>query len=161
MTSATRTTATVSNLNDGTTYFFTVTAYNIYNNTLLESQPSNEVSYKTAPLGAHTLTVNSGSGSGKYTESTRVKVSAKAPAAGQEFDRWTGDWQILDNPFDSTTTALVAEIEFYRNGVKPTRTGYGTPGSYNSNGNTFEKALDGSVDTRFDGKCSKRSLCRH
>jgi len=101
------TTAAVSNLNDGTTYFFTVTAYSIYNNTLLESQPSNEVSYKTAPLGAHTLTVNSGSGSGKYTESTRVKVSAKAPAAGQEFDRWLEDWQILDNPFDSTTTALM------------------------------------------------------
>jgi hypothetical protein len=56
------TTATVSNLNDGTTYFFTVTAYNIYKNTLLESQPSNEVSYMTAPLGAHTLAVNSGSG---------------------------------------------------------------------------------------------------
>jgi Fibronectin type III domain len=232
----TKTTATVSNLNDGTTYFFTVTAYNIYKNTLLESQPSNEVSYKTAPLGAHALTVNSGSGSGKYTESTRVKVSAKAPAAGQKFDRWTGDWQILDNPFDSTTTALmlfrdltieatyrvvdkirfyprlnwtarmvggvfegtngnpvtgtytniytirtnpppawsevivdlgnfrylryrgpngsygnVAEIEFYRKGVKANGVGYGTPGSWNNNGNSFGRALDGNVNTRFDG----------
>jgi len=57
-----------------------------YNTAALESQPSNEVSYETAPLGAHTLRVNNGSGSGKYTESTRVKVSAQAPAAGQEFD---------------------------------------------------------------------------
>jgi hypothetical protein len=98
------TTATVSNPNDETTYFFTVAAYDT---AALESQPSNEVSYKTPPLGAHTLTVNDGSGSGKYTESTRVKVSAKPPAAGQESDRWTEDWQILDNPFESTTTALM------------------------------------------------------
>jgi hypothetical protein len=65
-----------------------VTAYNM---AALESRPSNEVSYKMAPLGAHSLTVNNGSGSGEYAESTRVKVSAKAPAAGQKFDRWTGD----------------------------------------------------------------------
>jgi hypothetical protein len=98
------TTATISNLNDETTYFFTVAAYDTLG---LESQPSNEVFYKTAPPGAHTLTVNSGNGGGKYAESTRVKVSAESPAAGQEFDRWTGDWQILDNPFHPTTTALM------------------------------------------------------
>jgi hypothetical protein len=33
-----------------TTYFFKVTAYNT---AALESKPSNEVSYETAPLGAH------------------------------------------------------------------------------------------------------------
>ena len=38
------TSATVSNLNDGTTYFFTVTAYNAAG----ESQPSNQVSYTTS-----------------------------------------------------------------------------------------------------------------
>ncbi len=31
----------------------------------------------------------------------------------------------------------VAEIEFHRNGVKVTGTGYGTPGSWNGNGNTL------------------------
>ena len=97
-------TATVSNLADGTTYFFTVTARNTLG---LESPPSNEVSYTTAPLGAHPLTVINGTGTGNYTESTRVTVSASAPAAGQQFDRWTGDWQILDNPLSSTTTALM------------------------------------------------------
>jgi hypothetical protein len=92
------------NLDDETTYFFTVTAYTTG---ALESQMSNEISFKTPPLGAHTLTVNNGTGSGKYTESTRLTVSAKRPAEGQEFDRWIGDWQILDNPFEPTTTALM------------------------------------------------------
>jgi hypothetical protein len=44
----------------------------------------------------------------------------------------------------------VAEIEFYRNGVKLNGTGYGTPGSWNNQGNTFDKALDGNVNTFFD-----------
>ena len=44
------TTATASNLNDATTYFFTVTAYNT---AALESPPSNEVSYTTpGPSGS-------------------------------------------------------------------------------------------------------------
>ncbi|HEY5704583.1 MAG TPA: fibronectin type III domain-containing protein [Terrimicrobiaceae bacterium] len=98
------TTATISNLDDETTYFITVAAYDT---AALESQASNEISFKTAPLGAHTLTVNNGTGSGKYTESTRLKVSATPPGPGQQFDRWTGDCQILDNPFESTTTALM------------------------------------------------------
>jgi hypothetical protein len=34
----------------------------------------------------------------------------------------------------------VAEIEFYRSGVKLTGTGFGTPGSWSDSGNTFEKA---------------------
>ena len=53
------------------------------------------------------LTVTDGTGNGNYTEGTRVRVSASAPASGQEFDRWTGDWQILDNPLSPTTTALM------------------------------------------------------
>ena len=44
----------------------------------------------------------------------------------------------------------VAEIEFYRTGVKLTGTSYGTPGSWNNSGNTFDKALDGNINTYFD-----------
>ena len=44
----------------------------------------------------------------------------------------------------------VAEIEFDSNGVKLTGTGFGTAGSYNNDGNTFAKALDGSTGTYFD-----------
>ena len=59
-----RTTASVSNLNDATTYFFSVTAYNAL---AVESLPSQEISYETtAPAAAavskRTLTVNNGSG---------------------------------------------------------------------------------------------------
>ena len=225
------TTTKVSNLSDGTTYYFTVTAYDNWGH---ESGPSNEVSYKTAALGAHKLTVRDGSGSGQYTEGKRVIVTADKPAPGQEFDRWTGDWQILDNFLSPTTSALmllrdlsitasyrgseairyrpltgftermvggvfegtdgdpvtgpyipiytikttpptgwsevhvslgsyrylryrgaagsyclVAEIEFYRAGVKLLGTGYGTAGSWLNRGSTFDKALDGNANTYF------------
>jgi uncharacterized repeat protein (TIGR02543 family) len=44
----------------------------------------------------------------------------------------------------------VAEIEFYRNGVKVNGVPFGTPGSYQNQGNTFQKALDGNTGTYFD-----------
>ena len=44
----------------------------------------------------------------------------------------------------------VAEIEFYRSGVKLTGTGFGTAGSWSNGGDTFVKALDGNVNTFFD-----------
>ena len=232
---------TVSNLNDGTTYFFTVTAYNTAG---IQSSPSNQVAYTTsAPTsGAHALTVMNGSGDGNYATGATVSVTANAPPAGQQFDRWNRDYQILDDPSNSTTTATmpsmdatieatytggtsankiryyprngsgdrmvggifegtngspnsgpyttihtitsnsqgnwievsanlgnyqylryrgpngsygnVAEIEFYRGGVKLTGTGYGSPGSFSNNGDTFDKALDGNVNTFFDGPTS-------
>ncbi len=234
------TTATVSNLNDATTYFFSVTAYNSAG---LESQRSTEISYKTpspAP-GTYRLTVNNGSGDGTYTTGTSVIVTADPPAQGQQFAGWEGDTAILGDLGSSPTGALmisrdvtitatysalvtvtngirfyprdgvattkmiggifegtngnpvvgpytaiytiaanppqnwsavnanlgsyrylryrapngsygnVAEIEFYRAGVKVTGTGFGTPGSWNNVGNTFAKALDGDVNTFFDG----------
>jgi List-Bact-rpt repeat protein len=44
----------------------------------------------------------------------------------------------------------VAEIEFYRSGAKLIAAASGTPGSWNNLGSTFDKALDGNVDTFFD-----------
>ena len=44
----------------------------------------------------------------------------------------------------------VSEIEFYRGGTKLNGAGYGSPGSWNNDGNTFVKAIDGNVDTFFD-----------
>lgn len=98
------TTATVSNLADGTTYFFTVTARNTAG---LESAPSNEVSYTTPEMGEHKLTVINGTGSGSYTEGTQIQVNADPPPAGQQFDRWMGDYQIIDNPSESTAKVLM------------------------------------------------------
>ena len=104
------TTKTVSNLNDGTTYFFTVTAYNTAG---IESAPSNQVSYTTnaPPSGGRVLTVMSGSGDGNYATGTKVPVSANAPPAGQQFDRWVRDYQILADPSSSTTTATMPSLD--------------------------------------------------
>lgn len=98
------TTATIANLDEGTTYFFTVRAINTAR---LESGPSNEVSYTTPNSLAHILTVNSGTGSGSYVTGKIVTVGASAPPAGKQFDRWMDDWVILSNPFIETTTATM------------------------------------------------------
>ena len=58
-------------------------------------------------LPTHTLTVINGTGSGNYTEGTRIRVSANPLEAGQRFEGWTRDWQILTNPFIPITTALM------------------------------------------------------
>ncbi len=41
------------------------------------------------------LTVNGGSGGGTYPAGSRVDIFANPPAAGQVFDRWTGDVDVL------------------------------------------------------------------
>ena len=103
------TTATVSNLNDGTTYYFTVTSYNTAG---VESQPSNEISYTTRARCSHdVLTVTNGNGGGNYAAGTQVTVSANAPPAGQQFAAWTEDYQILANPSSSTTTATMPSVD--------------------------------------------------
>ena len=63
-----------------------------------------------------------------------------------------GNYRYLRYRGPSDSFGNVAEIEFYRNGVKLTGTGYGTPGSWNNSGNTFDKALDGNVTTFFDSQ---------
>ncbi len=42
-----------------------------------------------------TVTVNRGSGGGTYPAGSRIDVFAHAPAAGEVFDRWTGDTALL------------------------------------------------------------------
>lgn len=44
----------------------------------------------------------------------------------------------------------VAELEFYAGATRLTGAGFGTAGSYNNSGNTFDKALDGNTATFFD-----------
>jgi hypothetical protein len=61
--------------------------------------------------GMHTLTVNKGGGSGRHVAGTLVKVTADMPPAGKQFVRWSGDTEILANPFVSTTTATVPSID--------------------------------------------------
>ena len=52
--------------------------------------------YKILP-GWYTLTVNSGTGDGLYTNTQVVAIEADAPASGKAFSRWTGDTQVVNN----------------------------------------------------------------
>lgn len=53
---------------------------------------------------------------------------------------------------DPNTNGLLTELEFYRDGVKIIGPGFGTPGSWNNESNrTFDAALDGDLDTYFNG----------
>jgi hypothetical protein len=113
--------ATVSDLDDGTTYYFTVIARNTLG---MESAPSNEASYTTPPKAnpsdngerpdqkppGYSLTVINGTGSGEYDEGTKVLVNATG-LPGQEFERWSRDIQILSNPLIRSTSALITAVD--------------------------------------------------
>jgi hypothetical protein len=61
--------------------------------------------YGPRPLGpTYTLTVNSGSGSGSYSEDQVVSIVADAPQQGYAFDKWTGDTAYVANVNSSGTT---------------------------------------------------------
>ena len=65
--------------------------------------------YKYLP-GQHTLTVNSGSGSGSYTNGTEVVISAAA-VSGKAFSQWTGDTQYVNNgTFSSALVAILTNV---------------------------------------------------
>ena len=50
----------------------------------------------------YALTVNSGSGSGSYTNQQRVAILATVPS-GRRFDRWFGDTQYVDSVASEST----------------------------------------------------------
>jgi hypothetical protein len=99
-------TATISDLNEATTYSLWVTAYN---NAGLESSRSNEVSYTTSssPSDSYAVTVNNGTGDGTYPTGTEVTVTADPPGPGEEFRVWEGDVAILDDFTSESTEALI------------------------------------------------------
>jgi hypothetical protein len=151
------TTATVANLNGGTTYFFTVTAIN---GDGLESEPSNEVSYTppTPPSQLYTLTVIRGSGSGRYPPGIWVPVHAAAPNRGEVFESWDGDTAVLrglrtdkDNQVftiekDVTITAVYSTLTSFL----VTVTNGSGEGSYYA-GETVEIVADTPSGQRFAG----------
>jgi hypothetical protein len=53
------------------------------------------------------LTVNSGNGSGTYTNGQQVAISANAPASGKVFDKWTGDTAYVANSNSVSTTVTM------------------------------------------------------
>ncbi len=54
------------------------------------------------------LTISGGYGSGTYPGGTRVDIFAATPAAGQVFDRWTGDTSVFGN---GAVTPLLAHTQ--------------------------------------------------
>jgi len=66
--------------------------------------------YQVASGGpTYTLTVNSGTGDGNYTEGTVVDINADSPPSGQTFDAWIGDTSgIADVNAASTTLTMPA-----------------------------------------------------
>jgi formylglycine-generating enzyme required for sulfatase activity len=85
---------------------------------------------------------------GPYT--TIYTVTNNPPLAWTEVRVNPLDYRYLRYRGQSGSYGNVAEIEFYHYGVKLTGTGFGTPGSWSNSGNSFEKALDGDVNTFFD-----------
>ena len=104
---------------------------------------------------------------GPYT--TLYTVTSNPPEGWSEVNVNLGHYQLSD-PTDyrylryrgpNGSHGNVAEIEFYRSGVKVTGTGFGTPGSWYNSGNTFDKALDGDVNTFFDAPNADGNLRWH
>ncbi len=55
----------------------------------------------------YTLTVNSGSGTGKYKAGDIITVTANTPQSGFVFDKWTGDISALQAPASQSTKATM------------------------------------------------------
>ncbi|MEI7850440.1 MAG: hypothetical protein WCH86_01250 [Kiritimatiellales bacterium] len=54
-----------------------------------------------------TLTINNGTGGGAYTNETQVLITASNAPAGQAFDRWTGDTQVVASVTSPSTTVTM------------------------------------------------------
>ena len=85
---------------------------------------------------------------GPYT--TIYTISSEPPLAWNEISVNLQDYRYLRYRGSIESFGNVAEIEFYRNAIKVTGQSFGTPGSWSNLGNTFDKALDGNLETFFD-----------
>ena len=63
--------------------------------TVLATVPVRSYVVVTGAGAPRTVTVNGGSGGGTYPAGSRVDVFADPPAAGEVFDRWTGNVEVL------------------------------------------------------------------
>jgi hypothetical protein len=83
---------------------------NVTNTNALVTIPASNITvtatYKNLP-GFYTLTVNSGTGDGSYTNTQVVAISADAPASGQGFYRWTGNTAYVANSNSASTTVTM------------------------------------------------------
>jgi hypothetical protein len=78
-------------------------------------------------------------------------ITATPPDGWSEVSVSLGSYRYLRYRGALGSYCNLAEIEFYRAGIKLEGTGYGSPGSWVDSGSTFDKGLDGDVNTYFDG----------
>ncbi len=99
----------------------------------------------------YTLTVNSGTGDGSYTESTVVNIVADPPGGGQLFDVWTGDTTNIDfvNNADANITMPAANTTVTATYVADPNSGTDIyDGPIAAEGDDAEESgIDGSIGT--------------
>ena len=64
-------------------------------------------SFRSDPVNK--LNVNNGSGTGDYTLGARPTITASGNPAGEVFDHWSGDTNLLANVLSPTTTATISQ----------------------------------------------------
>jgi hypothetical protein len=81
-------------------------------------------------------------------------ITTNPPLEWSTVDVSLGNYRYLRYRGPNGSYGNVAEIEFYRAGLRLSGTGFGTSGSWGTAGNTFPKALDGDTRSFFDGPVS-------
>ena len=101
---------TITGLTDGSSYNYYVRSIDASGNANTNDFPIS-FSIASAPPGTVQLTVINGTGSGPYPiNSAGHRVTANQPPAGQQFDMWIRDWEILEDRFSADTFASVTTI---------------------------------------------------
>jgi len=72
--------------------------------TLTMPAADQEITATYVAAATYSLTVNSGSGDGNYTDGTIVDITADAAPSGKQFDDWIGDTSGIADVNDPTTT---------------------------------------------------------
>ena len=99
-------TATISGLNDATTYVFWVVHTIVPGSKapVLMKFPTRRRRHRQK---RYSLTVYNGTGDGTYSPGTEVTVTARPAQPGEEFQVWEGDVAILDDFTSASTQALI------------------------------------------------------
>jgi uncharacterized repeat protein (TIGR02543 family) len=71
------------------------------------TMPAAAISVTATYITSYTLTVTSGSGDGSYHAGQVVNITADAPAAGKQFQAWTGDVAYVANVNSASTTVTM------------------------------------------------------
>jgi len=88
-------------MSSGTAYLYVIDDDNVPNSTGYQITIGGGTTY--------TLTVNSGTGDGNYSEDQVANISADTAPSGQEFDEWVGDTSEIASVTSSSTTLTMPD----------------------------------------------------